>query len=765
MKYPTPLTALFVFSYLYLAISPAALSAAGQTVLPVSNDSVPAAPIQEELMDDALTGNDDEYQDLDDFVIVQQKKLVESDGAKLSYNVSEDPESASSNVLDILRKVPGVSVDAEGNIKVKGQSSFKILMNGREDPMLKGDLKTILKSIPAGTIKKIEVISEPGAKYEAEGTGGILNIVTDRSRSLSGFMTQVSAFVNTFNVGGYANGRVKLDKVMLDATLSYSNGYIWNRPSSSKMISEDLTGEGIPRLEGYNKGHSGWDYFGARANMSWEPDTLNLFTASINYGLNRWGSKADGYRAAYDADLSELWHCDRFTDNTGDYNGVGTSVSYQHSFGRDDHTFVATYEYDYYDSAYKEVVNTVYTLGVPAIAPFAEDRTQQYSNAHIFQLDYSNQFSPKHLLEVGAKGNLNLDKNITRALYGTDRIDAVVDDASRLNVDQFKDIYSVYASYSGKYAKWSVKGGLRYEMTHMGMRYHVGNYDSFTTNLHDWVPNAAISYAFTDASSLRAAYQMRISRPGLGVLSPFKSTLRPGEVKYGNPDLKSVRMHNVSLGYSNYEGKFTGEVKFNYRLTDNLITDIIFAKDGVINTTYANVGRSDMFSLELNGDWNITSALRWSLYLSGNYEYLKADSELLHQAAHGFQGYVNTNVTYTFPSKLRLNAYGGCWSPWLDLQTKGSSGYYYGLSASKSFLKDDALSISLGVGNLLPPKRTNHYVQESETVRYSNWSTWYQWNASLSISWKFGGLKSSVKQTAANVEKEEAAKSGSGNKN
>ena len=99
------------------------------------------------------------YTDLEDFVIVQQKKLVESDGAKLTYNVTEDPESGSSNILEILRKVPGVTVDAEDNVKVNGQSSFKILMNNREDPMLKGDLKTVLKSIPASSIKKIEVIS------------------------------------------------------------------------------------------------------------------------------------------------------------------------------------------------------------------------------------------------------------------------------------------------------------------------------------------------------------------------------------------------------------------------------------------------------------------------------------------------------------------------------------------------------------------------------------------------------------------------------
>lgn len=123
---------------------------------------------------------------LEDFVITTTRKLVQSDGATLTYNVSEDPEAATNTTLEILRKVPGVTVDANDEIKVNGQSSFKIYLNGKEDPMMSGDIKTILKSMPASSIKKIEVISEPGAKYEAEGTGGILNIVTQTRQSQIG---------------------------------------------------------------------------------------------------------------------------------------------------------------------------------------------------------------------------------------------------------------------------------------------------------------------------------------------------------------------------------------------------------------------------------------------------------------------------------------------------------------------------------------------------------------------------------------------------
>ena len=117
---------------------------------------------------------------LSEVTVVATKDLISSDGAKLTYDVERDPSSGTNTVMEMLRKVPMVTVDGEDNIKVKGDSNFKIYINGKPDPMLSGDPKNILKSMPASSIKKIEVITDPGAKYEAEGTAGILNIITDK---------------------------------------------------------------------------------------------------------------------------------------------------------------------------------------------------------------------------------------------------------------------------------------------------------------------------------------------------------------------------------------------------------------------------------------------------------------------------------------------------------------------------------------------------------------------------------------------------------
>lgn len=765
----------FIAAFSYLYITAARLSganAAPEEVDPSSSTSVNApADSTTGALPDSL---DNVGTDLEDFTIVTTKKLVVSDGAKLTYNVTEDPESKSSNILDILRKVPGVTVDAEENVRVNGQSNFKIFMNGHEDAMFQGaDLKTVLKSLPAASIKKIEVISEPGAKYEAEGIGGILNIVTDTNSSLAGFVTNLSGWINASNTGGYADFKTKIDKVMLGATVNYNNGFLLQRSFSSYGYTETLSSSDPEKVENTriqrSRGKGGWDYTGVRANMSWEPDTLNLFTISANYGYNTWNTRRDETRSFYTGALdgdedsrTPLWRIRRHFDMPGFYTGVSAQTSYQHNFGRTDNNLVVSYLYNFSFDKSKTNVFLEQLEGTLSENPFSGTRNTSHVNSHVFQIDYSNQFNAKHLLETGAKANLNNSRSDEWSLLGNDRNDALIDDDSKVNVTQFNDIYALYASYTGSFSPVTVKGGVRYEHTRIGLKYHVGDFDSYTTRLNDIVPNAAVSYNFTPSSTLRLAYQMRISRPSLSYLSPYRNTTTPGYVQYGNPDLKSQKSHNVSIAYSNYGGDLSGSAKLTYRHIDNGIADILFTRDGVINSTYANVGKDRTVQLDLNGDWNITPSLRWSVYFSTNYEHIKAESEMIKASKHGWQCNVYSNVNYTLPCNLRLSGYGGYWTGWIDLQSKGSDGYYYGLSASRSFLKEDALTLQLGLSSLLPVCRDNRYTQTSETVRTTNNFRFKQWNVSFGISWRFGGLKANIKQTNADVEAEVSSDGGQG---
>ncbi|MDD6228989.1 MAG: Plug domain-containing protein, partial [Bacteroidales bacterium] len=154
----------------------ALLAAAAPAVAQAQTDTVPV---------DSLA--DIPTIELDDLVITANKTVIKSDGAKLTYNVAEDESSKGQSVLDALRKVPMVTVDAQDNIRINGQTGFKIYVNGREDTMLESNYQRLLKAMPAESVKNIEVITEPGAKYDAEGVGGILNLITETKTQRDGY--------------------------------------------------------------------------------------------------------------------------------------------------------------------------------------------------------------------------------------------------------------------------------------------------------------------------------------------------------------------------------------------------------------------------------------------------------------------------------------------------------------------------------------------------------------------------------------------------
>lgn len=704
---------------------------------------------------------------LDDFVIETKKKLIQSDGATLTYNVEEDPEAATNSTLEILRKVPGVTVDAEDNVKVNGQSSFKIYLNGREDPMMSGDIKAILKSMPASSIKKIEVISEPGAKYEAEGVGGILNIVTISRQALEGYMANINYNVNKQGMGGSVYARTKINKVTGSANVNYSNGRLFHHYSDSHGEYENFNSDSQHLRVTDSRNRNGWDYIGGNINLSWEPDTLNLFTIGANIRSNTWGSKSEQTVTMYDIDMNKSWGMVRNTVPDGIWRGGSAQVSYQHTFRKPGHNIIATYSFEYGKDANNSEIYTTDIYGEPDyVFPYTNSISGSHSDRHIFQLDYVNPFNKSHTLEAGAKGTFYTDHGDSAPWYGTTAEDAAIDESQHVKLNQFRDIFALYASYSGNYGnKWTTRIGLRYEYTHTGIRYKIGNFQDFTTILNDLVPNASLTYKFNDMSNLRFAYQMRISRPGLGVLNPYRNLTTPGVVSYGNPDLKSEKNHGMSVAYSNYGGKLNGSFKVSYNYSGNSITDIIFSQNGLLNTTFANVGSINRVDFQLNLNWNVTNMLNFSLWLSENYVHMQAESELLKAKRVNWQTYLNLNGDYRLPCKIRISAYGGFGTPWADLQSKGSSWYYYGVGLSRSFLKEDALTINLSTQNFAPAYRQSSWTQVSETARIYSSYRFSQWGFGFGISWRFGGLKSDVKRTNAVIESEDVSNGGGGNKN
>ena len=211
--------------------------------------------------------------------VVAQKPLVKAEIDKISYSIEDDPDSKTNTTLEMLRKVPLVTVDAEDNIQVNGSSNFKVHVNGKPNTLMSNNPKEVLRSLPASSIKSIEVITEPGAKYDAEGIGGILNIVTTEAK-MEGYNVTLGANGGNQNAGAYAYGTVQVGKFTATGNYSYNRQYMPR--GYGKSGREDYTSEEYKYLSGENTYKSDGGFQFGNIEASYEIDTLNLLTFSAN---------------------------------------------------------------------------------------------------------------------------------------------------------------------------------------------------------------------------------------------------------------------------------------------------------------------------------------------------------------------------------------------------------------------------------------------------------------------------------------------------
>lgn len=710
----------------------------------------------------------DTVRELDEVVVMARRELIKSDGAKLTYDVEHDPSAGNSTVIEMLRKVPMVSVDGDDNIKVKGQSNFKIYLNGKPDPMLSGDPKAVLKAMPASSIKKIEVITDPGAKYEAEGTGGILNIITVTRQSLEGYSGNLRGGFSNQGYNGSAYIRTKIRNVTAAARLNGFNGSILRSHNRTRSEREDFTSDLNHYYRSDGKSLNKFTYWNAGLDLSWEPDTLNLFTISANVQRQTFRNNQDQFISMSSADEVPQWSYRRDFHYRNQRLGASANASYQHTFpGSKLHTFTLTYQFDYGRTPTDNDQSTGDYHNFPGShEPFRLHNTHNYYGNHTFQADYVLPlFGEKHTLEAGAKAVIRPNRESEWTYSSPDGVDYTDDSAIRLT--QNNDVYAAYLSYNAKFGKFSGRAGLRYEHTRLGIDYHrlvnTGDYQDFEQNLNDWVPNASLTYNITDGSNLRASYAMRIWRPSVGQLNPFVNDLTYGELDYGNPGLKSQKYHNVELKYSNYGGKLGGEFSLGYSQSDNEITEYQYLQDGILHSTYANVGHNKQFEIGTYGEYEITDGMNFSAWVGVCYQDYRARS-LDNARSHGWQTNVNLNYSYQMPWKLQLYAWGGLWTPWSDLQSRGDkTGYYYGLNLTRSFLKGDKLKVGINANNFLEGRKSGGYTTTGPGFRQNYTYNISTWQVGLSVTYNFGSLRSDVRRTRSTVSNDDIS-SGSSNK-
>lgn len=707
---------------------------------------------------------------LEAVTVVAKKPLVKTDIDKLTYNVESDPQAQTNTVLEILRKVPLVTIDGQDNIKVNNSSSFKVYVNGKPNNMMSNNPSEVLKSMPANSIKKIEVITNPGPKYDAEGVGGILNIIT-LGHGMEGYTATIRTSVNSQGgVGGNLFGTIQQGKLTVSGNYSYN---YFNQPTKWSGSNNNVTGDvnassANITTDKTTKSHARYQWSSLEA--SYEIDTLRLVTASFGlWGGNGRGDIENTISGVYPTDGRFLYHYSNFINTKQSRYSIDGSFDYQRSFRQKGRLLTFSYKINTNPNKTDDY-NTYYDMkAANAWTTYLHRLKNQHhnQNAHTteqtFQIDYTTPIGKLHTLEAGIKYIMRNNKSIDNRYIkeNQDDINYTYDEKNSSHYKHINNIFATYLGYGITWKKFSGRLGFRYEHTIQNVKYLLGRGDDFHKNLDDFVPSASVGLHISDAVSFRLGYNLRVYRPGIWYLNPYIDDSNPTNINQGNSNLKSEKSHIFTLGFNVNTYKFSLNMNSYTSFTNNSIeerTSLINDKEiigldnptgkDVLYTTYQNIGKAKETGINAYINWNILKDTRIYSRLNGSYNDYSDGMTLKN---HGWQASTFTGIEQTLPKNWRISIdyYGR--TPWIALQGKGQSYSDYGITISKSFL-DKRLNLSFYAGSFF--KKYNYREEKIESQNFSqvSWSKNKDCRIKFAISYRLGSLKATVKKVERSIE-------------
>lgn len=681
---------------------------------------------------------------LENITVTAQRPLVVKQIDRIGYDVQADPDAPTVTLNDILRKVPMVSVDPDGTIKVNGSTDFKIYKNGRPNNSMSRNAKDLFAALPASMIKRIEVITEPGAAYDAEGTTAILNIVTNEDTRMDGVLGNVNLrYATRAGAPPMASTWLtsEINKVTFNVYAGFNRwGGVQGRSEYEEM-SNYPDGSAIHRT-GRSQSRGGIVFYGLES--SWQIDTLNLFTAEVsgyNFSYKNWSQSV--------RDI-----IDPAGNVTGGYTSTGLprptksfsldgNFNYQHNTHRKGETYTLSYMVT--TSHDKSNDMTEYSdLRGTATLPYTATQSVNKQNfiEHTFQGDWTRPFGI-HTLDFGAKGILCRNHSDGSNMYTGMTAEPIINEFQHNT-----DIAAIYGQYSVQLKKVMLRAGLRYEYSHLKASYPDGSEEDFSANLNDLVPTAAVSWQVNDANSLSFNYSTSIARPGINYLDPTVN-MTPTTVSYGNPDLESATRRSMKLQYMLIKPKFNMQFAVNYGFNNSAIAPVNYLNgEGMIVNTYANVGHSRNLSFSGFVQWTVTPKTRLMLNAAATYNRFRQSGMSLER----WNGRVYGTVNQELPFKVRAELFAYYTTGWCGnvygYSKRPFNTCYYQLQLSRSFLKEDRLTVRAGVSQPIGPRKS---VNRSYTVNgdVPGWDIYRSDNIcqfSLSVSYRFGSLKASVRK-------------------
>ena len=687
-------------------------------------------------------------QTLDEVVVAQRRKLIKNDIDKLTYDVQHDKTAQTKTTLEILKKIPLVTVDGQENIRVQGSTSFKVYRNGHPDPSLSGqNLKDILKAIPASTIKRIEVITDPGAKYDAEGTTAILNIVMMSNTKLQGISGNVNSDVNT-------HGSVRLGTYLTTKVGKLTTTVNYNLRKQGRKQTENYREEVYNYVKaGEQKREYGTNstaailHFG-NISASYEIDSLNLLTASTNFFGYKADANAQSMNERWDKNSQLIYKFDKNMTTPGySHLNIGGRLDYQHKTHLDgeiltlSYMLAATRQHTIFRQMYNNMVN------FPVNYTSYDQNTRERFTEHTFQIDYVRPFGKHHKLESGTKYILRYNNSTSLMDYqGT-----TPDMESKFKHNA--QVAAAYLSYIFTAGKWAARAGLRYEFTRMKASYPDGSNLDYHANLNDWVPSASLQYKISDGQTLKFSYNTSINRPGIGYLNPAIIST-PTAVSFGNANLGSSRNQKLQLVYMLVASKLTLQLSPYYSFTNNGIGRILYEQNRKDVSTFQNILKSKIFGISSYTEWTPFTGTSFTLNASMRYARITLPTPSTKNSGCGGGIYFNWEQKLPWDLTLTTSIGGEYGNRIYNPYAIEGRWFYYNFTLTRLFFKDK-LTVSLSANSPFIKERSSTYrIVRGDYTGYEC-SVMYPRYFNIGFSWSFGKLKASVKRAARSIENDD----------
>lgn len=664
--------------------------------------------------------------------------LLERQEDKVIFNVEADQTLDGQQATDVLRKTPFLSVDNDGNVLLNGQSNFRILLNGKESSMFSKDPKEVLKSFPANLIKKIEVITQPSAKYDAEGVAGIINIIT--KKKILGYNGNASVFANTIGNRNFnSTFNAKYGSLGFSSYIGFGGNP--HNPGHSETVTNSINPIAYKQRLLYGNSVNNWSWGNINGELSYDIDSLNTISSYVNTytGSNENNFEQTSYLIRPAGDTTKgILNSNAFNR----YPSFDWGVDYIKKFaGKPDKEF--TFRVNGRHGMDKDDINSQqYQQGFQRLAM---NTNRSGNNEYTLQADLIIPWKNKKKFEIGAKYIIRRADAVYDALLSyTPDAKFFVDSTNSNHFNYYQNVASAYATYGFYLQKYYFKLGVRSERSELGGDFKSGE-ALIKQTFFNIVPTLFISRNLKDNQTLTLNYSMRLQRPYIWDLNPFVNNTDSLSIRYGNPNLRPQLIHNVEFGYSLFKGSNSANIKMSGFYSNNQITQysLFDAATGITSTTRDNIGKN--YGVSLNGFLSLKPKQWWTLNSNFGLRYdiiiNKLDPSVRNQ---GLGGNFNIGSAFDFSKTTGANFNAGMWQGNINLQGRQGLQYWYGAGAYVKLL-NNKLRITLRLNNFLQNEMLI-WRRTSKGVDFNTVQSIYSRgrNIGLGISWSFGKLTDNV---------------------